>query len=74
MSNKKYVCPECGADVVAWADIDAQITYNVTDSGKLEELKIENALQSDGRCGVQCSKCLCYINGNGYIWSCFINN
>ncbi|OIH12025.1 hypothetical protein A7M79_00610 [Acinetobacter baumannii] len=57
MSNKKYVCPECGADVVAWADIDAQISFHVTDSGKLEEQTIKNVFQSGGRCGVKCSKC-----------------
>lgn len=57
MSNSKYVCPECGSSIVAWADLDAQIIFKVNESGNLINQRIENLFQSDGRCGVQCSKC-----------------
>lgn len=53
----KYSCPECGAKVTVWADIDAVIEFDIAKSGKLTKQRIENSNQSDGRCGVKCSEC-----------------
>lgn len=57
MSNTKYACPECGSNIVAWADLDAQVSFDVTANGNFVNEKIENVFQSDGRCGVHCSNC-----------------
>lgn len=57
MPKFKYICPECGSSIVAWADLDAEVTFNVNKSGELTSEKIENVFQSDARCGVQCSDC-----------------
>ena len=57
MSCSKYVCPECSSSIVAWADLDAQITFKVSKNGNLTNKKIENTFQSDSRCGVYCSEC-----------------
>lgn len=51
------VCPECGGAIEAWADLDATLTCSVGKNGKLKAPVIENALQSDGRAGVDCSEC-----------------
>lgn len=56
-SKNDFKCPECGSAVKAWADLDAQITFSVTSSGKLIKPVITNSQQSDGRCGVGCISC-----------------
>lgn len=55
--NTKYTCPKCGSSVKAWADLDAKVTFDVSSGGKLTKQVISNNYQSDGRCGVKCSKC-----------------
>lgn len=56
MTNK-YKCPECDSNIRAWADLDATVTFKITKSGCLTKLKIKNANQTDGRCGVECTEC-----------------
>lgn len=55
--KNEYKCPKCGAPVKAWADLDAQVTFTVTATGKLTKPVITNSYQSDGRCGIDCTKC-----------------
>ncbi|MDX7853099.1 hypothetical protein ACTG2K_22850 [Aeromonas caviae] len=58
MSNKiEYKCPECGSPINAWADLDATVKFSVSSAGKLTKKVISNNYQSDGRCGVECTKC-----------------
>lgn len=55
--QSKYACPKCGSSIKAIADIDAQISFEISKSGKLTKRLIKNSFQTDGRCGVECSKC-----------------
>ncbi|WP_240224624.1 hypothetical protein [Rheinheimera hassiensis] len=55
--QNEFKCPKCGSPVKAWADLDAQVTFTVTASGKLTKPVIANSYQTDGRCGVDCSAC-----------------
>lgn len=53
----KYCCPNCGGTVSAWADLDACLRLTVGARGGLSSLSITNSHQSDGRAGVECTKC-----------------
>ncbi|WP_083938398.1 hypothetical protein [Algicola sagamiensis] len=55
--KNNFSCPECNSTIKAWADLDAQVTFEISKNGKLVKRIIENVLQSDGCCGVECSKC-----------------
>ncbi|WP_018694323.1 hypothetical protein [Algicola sagamiensis] len=61
--KNNFSCPDCGSTVKAWADLDAQVTFEISKSGKLVKRIIENVQQSDGRCGVECSKCSWAVYG-----------
>ena len=60
--NKEFKCPECGGDIKVWADIDAEASFKVSETGSLEGLIIKNVFQSDGRCGVECTECKWELN------------
>lgn len=55
--NKQFCCPECGGQLKAWADLDAEVSWLVTPSGGLQKRVIRNTYQSDGRSGIECSQC-----------------
>lgn len=57
MKKSEFQCPECGSAIKAWADIDAQMSFVISKTGKLTKQVIENSFQSDGRCGVECTEC-----------------
>lgn len=59
-----FKCPVCGSPVKAWADLDAQVTFTVTATGKLTRPVIQNSYQTDGRCGVDCSECDWRLHGS----------
>lgn len=54
---EEFKCPKCGGDLLAWADLDAMITFKVKKDGGLTKGQIKNTHQTDGRCGVNCTKC-----------------
>lgn len=64
MSNSKYLCPECNSPIIAWADLDAEMSFKVNSNGTLTRNTITNSYQSDGRSGVRCSKCDWDLHGN----------
>lgn len=55
--QSEYECPRCSSSIIAVADIDAQISFKISKSGKLTKPRISNSFQTDGRCGVRCSEC-----------------
>jgi len=63
MTKKKYCCPECGAGVTVWFDINAEVQYNVKPDGKLSKAVIVSGDSGEQRYGVQCQKCNWSIYG-----------
>ncbi len=57
MKKSVFECPECGSAIKAWADVDAQMSFVISKSGKLTKQIIQNNFQSDSRCGVECTEC-----------------
>ncbi|MGX8948490.1 hypothetical protein [Providencia stuartii] len=64
--DNKYKCPECGSAIRAWADLDSTLTFEINKNGKLVKRQIKNSWQTDGRCGVECTKCdwILYADSN----------
>lgn len=59
-----FKCPDCGSPIYAWADLDATLKLQVSSTGKLSKQTIQNNLQSDGRCGVECTECDWEMHGH----------
>jgi len=57
MMKQKIECPECNSQLKVWIDIDADISFQVSRSGKLSKRVVQDNLQSDGRCGLECLEC-----------------
>lgn len=60
----KYACPECQGPLTVWADVDAELTFSLSKTGKLKRQGLTNNAQSDGRCGIKCQSCNWRIHGN----------
>lgn len=56
-AKSKFVCPECASPIAVWVDVDAELRFKVSSTGKLQGRVIENNYQTDGRCGVKCQEC-----------------
>lgn len=62
--KQKIECPECKSQLKVWIDIDADISFQVSRSGKLSKREVQDNLQSDGRCGLECVECDWEVYGN----------
>lgn len=60
----KNACPECQGPLAVWADVDAELTFSLSKSGKLKKRALTNNAQSDGRCGLKCQSCSWVIYGD----------
>lgn len=52
-----YNCPKCKSTVTVWADLDAELSFEVSKEGKPKRRVIKNSRQSDARAGVRCTQC-----------------
>ncbi|KJC15026.1 hypothetical protein [Pseudomonas aeruginosa] len=59
----KIECPECSSLLKVWIDIDADISFHVSRTGKLSKREVQDNMQSDGRCGLQCLECDWKVHG-----------
>ncbi|MPQ71509.1 hypothetical protein [Pseudomonas sp. MWU12-2323] len=55
--KQKIECPECNSPLKVWIDIDAEISFHVSSTGKLNKREVQDNQQSDGRCGLECLEC-----------------
>lgn len=62
--KRKIECPECQGPLKVWIDIDASLHFNVSTTGKLSKRVIQDDLQSDGRCGLECQECSWQVHGD----------
>lgn len=56
-------CPECKSEIEAWADLDAEVSFRVSKTGKLIKRVITNTFQTDGKSGVRCTNCAWSLHG-----------
>ncbi|HCL3557710.1 TPA: hypothetical protein N2A72_006531, partial [Pseudomonas aeruginosa] len=61
--KQKIECPECSSQLKVWIDIDADISFHVSRAGKLSKRAVQDNMQSDGRCGLQCLECDWKVHG-----------
>lgn len=56
-------CPECQGPLKVWIEIDADISFHVSRTGKLSKREVRDNEQTDGRCGLECRNCDWQIHG-----------
>ncbi|HBN9693171.1 TPA: hypothetical protein VDV13_003578 [Pseudomonas aeruginosa] len=61
--SQKIQCPECQGPLKVWLEIDATLSFAVSSSGKLNKRSIEDNMESDGRCGLECQGCDWKVHG-----------
>lgn len=62
--TQKIECPTCLGPLRVWIEIDADISFHVSRSGKLSKREVRDNEQNDGRCGLKCQNCDWQIHGN----------
>lgn len=64
MTNKKNCCPDCGAGITVWFDMNAELQYNVKPSGSLSKVVVVSCDTGEERFGVKCQSCEWSVHGN----------
>lgn len=64
MTKKKYCCPECGAEITVWFDMNAELQYNVKPSGSLSKVGVVSCDSGEARFGIKCQSCEWSVHGH----------
>ena len=60
--TQKIECPTCQGPLRVWIEIDADISFQVSRTGKLSKREVRDNEQTDGRCGFKCQNCDWWIH------------
>lgn len=55
--SQKIQCPDCQGPLKVWIEIDAEMSFHVSRTGKFSKREVRDNEQTDGRCGFNCQNC-----------------